>query len=206
MKKIFTLILLFTSILATAQLIPIPGLFNTGLDNNSYLLSDGATDPHYLIVSSADINYPGPNSKVVLSEGFPMNCWIKNTQRSKWIAPRTDAGEFNEIGVYVYRITFDLSAFKSHTAIITGIWTTDNNGVDILVNGKSTGYFTPSNAFSFGMFPFEINKGFVDRINTIDFAVYNLGAPTGLRVEITGKAEPKEYVYNGKISMIITDK
>lgn len=199
MKSVFTIfLLLLIPTLINSQSMNIPGLFNTGIDNNSNLLADGETDPHYLIVLSADASFPGPEAKVVLSEGFPMDCWFKNSYRSKWLAPRTDAGEFNEIGTYVYRITFDLSAFKPHTAVVTGIWSTDNNGVDILINGKSTGYFTPSNAFAFGMFPFEINDGFVDGVNTIDFAVYNINAPTGIRVEITGKADPKEYVSNDK--------
>ncbi len=186
MNKILILgLILLSASFTYSQSIDIPGIFNTGLDNYSNILGDGETDPHYLIVSSADMDYPGPQAKVVLSEGFPMDCWIQNSNRSKWIAPRTDAGEFNEVGMYVYRMSFDLSAFKPKTAVITGIWSTDNNGVDILINGKSTGYFTPSNAFRFGMFGFAIRDGFVDGINTIDFAVYNLNAPTGIRVEIT---------------------
>jgi hypothetical protein len=194
-KIILTLI--FVSGLFKALIIaaPIPDLFNTGIDNFGRLLPDGATDPHYQLVSSPDKIYTGPDAKIVLSEGFPMNPWVLNTSTSKWIAPRTDAGteNYNEVGVYVYRIVFDLTTFKSNTAIITGLWSTDNDGVDILINGKKTGNETPLWAY-FNFFPFEINQGFTDGLNTIDFVVYNVNGPTGLRVEITGRAEPKEYV------------
>lgn len=179
--------------MSTVNASDIPGLYSTGLDNNYDLLADGETDNHYELISSSDNNFPGPAAKVVLSDVYPMNVWMPNNNRSKWIAPRTDAGSFNEEGLYVYRIKFDLSKFKPNTAVIGGLWTTDDNGIDILINGKSTGNFTPLAAF-YGMFPFEIRNGFTDGINTIDFVVHNYIAPSGLRVEIVGKADPKDFV------------
>ncbi len=194
---LFFLVLFSTHGIYSADLIPIPDLYNTGVDNQRYILSDGSTDMHYMLMSSADVNYPGPEAKVSLSTGFPMERWFPNNELSKWIAPRTDAGKFNEVGVYIYRIRFDLSKFKPETAIIRGLWSSDNNGVDILINGNSTGYITPIEAY-YGMFPFEIKSGYTGGINTIDFVVNNVNAPTGLRVEIKGMAEPKEFVYNIK--------
>lgn len=194
MFKIFLFaIFIFTSSIK-ADPVTLPDLFSTGVDDGYSILPDGATDFHYKIISSADVSYPGPEPRVVNSTGFPFDGhWLPNNERSKWIAPRTDAGNFNSIGTYIYRIQFDLSKFKSNTAVIYGLWSSDNNGLDILVNNKSTGYYTPIEAY-YGMFPFEIKSGFTDGINTIDFVVYNVNAPTGLRVEIIGKAEPKEYV------------
>ncbi len=173
---------------------PIPDLYNTGQNFQRYVLTDGSTDEHYFLINSADANYPGPEAKVSLSTGFPMDRWVPNNEYSKWIAPRTDAKNFNEVGLYVYRTQFDLSKFKHKTAVIRGLWSSDNNGVDILINGKSTGFYTPIVAY-YGMFPFEITEGFVEGINTLDFVVNNVNAPTGLRVEINGQAEPKEFVF-----------
>lgn len=173
--------------------IPIPTLFNTGVDDYKFLLADGDTDPHYLLSSSADYSFPGPASKVVFSGGFPFGSWINNDNSSKWIAPRADAGDFNAVGIYIYTITFSLHEFKPETAEIRGYWTTDNNGVDILINGNSLHYETAYNSFAFGFFPFEIKQGFVEGFNTISFAVYNGEAPTGLRVVIQGEAEPKDF-------------
>jgi len=193
MNKIFFAVLSIFTTLTIANASNIPGLYSTGLDDNYNLLADGETDNHYELISSSDVNFPGPESKVVLSNAYPMNVWLPNNERSKWIAPRTDAGLFNEAGTYVYRIKFDLSKFKPGTAIVAGLWTTDDNGIDILINGKRTGNFTPLAAF-YGMFPFEIRSGFIDGINTIDFVVHNYIAPSGLRVEIMGKADPKDFV------------
>lgn len=196
MKILIPLIIIFSFFSSISDKIPIPDLFNTGVDDQRNILYDGSIDPHYRLISSADANYPGPDAKITLSTGFPMERWFPNDDHSRWIAPRTDAGMFNEIGMYVYRINFDLSKFKSGTAEIWGHWSSDNNGVDILINGKSTGYITPIEAY-YGMFPFKIDKDFVDGINTIDFVVYNYNAPTGLRVEINGVAEPKEFASFG---------
>lgn len=196
LSKISIIVLIFTAMQAYTQelkKIPIPTLFNTGVNNNKIPLSDGETDPHYVLSLSADYNFTGPDAKVVNSEVFPMGIWLNNDIASKWIAPRTDAGEWNSPGVYVYTLTFSLYGFKEETAEIQGFWTTDNNGMDILINGKSTGNFTMYNAFQVGYFPFEIKEGFVKGFNTISFVVNNGEAPTGLRVMIEGKAVPIEF-------------
>lgn len=194
--KIFLLvgIFIFTSLnFVCAQSSFIPGLYNTGTDDFNQPLADGETDSHYQLVFSADVNYPGPESKVIFSNEFPIGNWYPNGNKSKWIAPRTDAGKWNEAGTYVYRIYFDLTGHDLNSTIIKGGWSTDNNGVDILINGSSTGYATPYEAFKGGLFPFEIKSGFMDGINSIDFVVNNGFAPTGLRVEFapTSKAITK---------------
>lgn len=177
---------------------PIPGIYSTGLSDNRLPLADGETDPHYLLSLSEDVSFPGPESKVVFSDAFPINPWIYNDNDSKWIAPRADAGEFNAPGTYVYTLAFSLGAFKHETAEVRGFWTTDNNGMDILLNGKSTGYSTAYNSFAFGFFPFEIKEGFSEGLNTISFVVFNGEAPTGLRVVIYGEAEPKDFAENNR--------
>jgi hypothetical protein len=200
--KIFLLltVLIVTSLVTSVSFgqekkkIPIPTLFNTGVDNNSMLLADGETDPHYNLALSSDQSFPGPETKVVYTDGFPMDCWLQNDNKSKWIAPRADAGESNTPGTYVYNLGFSLYGFKPETAEIRGFWTSDNNGMDIMINNKSTGFATQYNAFASGFYPFEIKQGFVDGINTLSFIIYNGEAPTGLRVVIYGEAEPKEFV------------
>lgn len=169
--------------IAIAQSSFIPGLYNTGMDDFNQPLSDGETDSHYQLIMSADAGYPGPAAKVILSNEFPMGNWYPNGDKSKWIAPRTDAGKWNEAGTYVYRIYFDLTGHDLNSTVIKGGWSTDNNGVDILINGNSTGFATPYEAFSRGLFPFEIKSGFQPGVNYIDFVVHNGYAPTGLRVE-----------------------
>jgi uncharacterized repeat protein (TIGR01451 family) len=165
-------------------------LFNTGAT------AEGSVDPHYTLIQSADPAFPGPNAFVALTTGYPLpGPWIPNNATSKWIAPQADQSGGNASGLYIFRTTFDLTGLNPSTAVITGQWTTDNNGVDILINGVSTGFTTPFEAFSQGFFPFTINSGFVAGINTLDFVVNNGGLPIGLRVEMSGAASPIDGAY-----------
>jgi hypothetical protein len=196
LKSIVIIILFLTSNYVFSQekkKIPIPDLYNTGVNDLKLPLAGGETDPHYALVSSADESFPGYESKVVYSDGFPMNCWLENDGESKWIAPRADAGECNTPGMYIYSMSFSLQSFKPETAEVWGYWSTDNNGADILINNKSTGFWTMHNSFMTGFYPFQIKEGFIKGINVISFVVMNNEAPTGLRVVIRGEAEPDEF-------------
>jgi hypothetical protein len=77
------------------------------------------------------------------------------------------------------------------TAVLIGQWATDDAGVDIRINGVSTG----NTAAGFtGWSAFTLSGGFIAGINTLDFIVSNSpgdsGNPTGLRVEMLGTADP----------------
>jgi hypothetical protein len=168
----------------------IPGVANTGLNSDGTFVADGAIDPHYKIIQSADASYPGPNA-VVVNAGFP-GSWIQANGVSKWIAPRAvQTSGANAPGDYVYRTTFDLTGLEFNSAVLTGRWASDNAGVEIRLNGVSTGFSNPG-AFS-AFAPFIINSGFVEGTNTLDFVVNNTppnASQTGLRVEISGEADP----------------
>src|SRR6266581_3257881 len=183
----------------------IPGLFNTGVDNSGALLSAGAVDAHYKLITSADTNFPGPDS-IVVNQDFPIageagnGPWLTNGPISKWIAPQADqtccglgtagGNGGNLPGDYVYRISFNLSGFDLSTVKITGQWAVDSEGVEIKINGTSTGTkippFPPQPSESWH--PFTITSGFVDGVNTLDFVVNRSSGkyPTGLRAEVSG--------------------
>ncbi len=121
-----------------------------------------------------------------------------NTATSKWIAPRPDQStavnpSFGNLpGQYTYRTTFDLTGFKPQTATVTGQWSSDNVGLDILVNGVSTGITNRGQFLAFSAF--AINSGFVSGLNTLDFIVDNAATfspnPTGLQVQLSVSADP----------------
>lgn len=148
----------------------IPGLYNTGVANV------GGVDPHYALTVSAD-----PSSTAYVASSMPSS-WMSNGPGSQWIAPsanQTSSGAGN----YMYRTTFDLSGFNPSTASISGLWAADDKGLDIKINGVSTGQST-NTTFN----PFAINSGFVSGLNTLDFLVLNDPNnhglnPSGLRVE-----------------------
>ena len=73
---------------STAHAVPIPGLFNTGVDNSNTPLAGGSVDPHYALIASADPAFPGPAA--IIASVIPAAYWISNNATSKWIAPAND--------------------------------------------------------------------------------------------------------------------
>jgi len=168
---------------------PIPGLFNTGVDNLGATLTGGSVDPHYALIASADPSHPGPSA--IVTTVIPAGYWRPNGSASVWIAPAADEnwpalGTAHPDGTYLYRLSFDLSGFDPATVSISGTWGADNS-CTILLNGATTGFSTTSyNPLS----PFSLTSGFVSGTNHLDFSVTNWPAggsnPTGLRVEGIG--------------------
>jgi hypothetical protein len=174
-------------------------LFNTGVEaDGTTLTAGGNPDLHYTLIVSADLANPGPAAIVADPGAFPE--WFANGPDSQWISPSANqdccpAGAGNPDGVYTYRTTFLLTGLDPSTASITGNWSTDNQGLDIIINGAGTGQTIGVEEFD-GFTPFIIATGFVPGLNTLDFKTNNepcpecLGNPTGVRVELSGSADP----------------
>src|SRR3974390_579205 len=169
----------------------IPSLFNTGVDASGTPLPDGTlNDPHYSLVS-----VPSGSTTTTLvrtsAGGYPVPPYIGDDSKSAWIGPNNDNRLDGPVGNYDYQVSFNLTGFNPNTASITGGWSSDNNGVEILLNGVNTGNpGTSFTQFSAGFAPFRITTGFQAGVNTLDFIVFNGGGPTALRVEMTGAATP----------------
>lgn len=163
----------------------VEGLFNTGVDSFGDVLGDGGIDPNYVLI----VNPDGASSDAIVQDSsvFPIvtGPWLANSASSKWIGPRLEtsaaAGAEGDGGNYTYRQTFNLVGVEPASVTLTGDWTSDNGGVDILLNGVSTGNTQDG---SFGLLhPFSIT-GLKAGVNTLDFVVNNLAAGyTGLRVD-----------------------
>jgi hypothetical protein len=165
-------------------------LFNTGVDSTGTPLPHGTVgDSHYSLISVPSGSTSA--TRIITSAGgFPIGPYIGDNTLSAWIGPNNDDDLNGPVGAYTYRTTFDLTGFNPSTASIMGGWTTDNDGLDILINGTSLGFTTPFTAFASGFFAFSVTSGFVSGVNTLDFVVSNGGGPTALRVEATGTASP----------------
>jgi hypothetical protein len=214
MKKSFCWLPLLVSVLGagavgTAQADPISSLFNTGVDALGTPLPDGTIgDPHYTLVTVP----AGRTTDIRIrtsAGGYPIPPYIGDDSLSAWIGPNNDPQIDGPGGVYDYRTTFDLTGLVPSTASITGGWSTDNEGLEILINGVDTGNpGTPGGQFESGFAPFSIASGFAPGINTLDFLVNNDGGPTALRVEMTGSAnasavtpEPGAYALLGSLCL-----
>jgi hypothetical protein len=179
------------------QAAPISSLFNTGVNASGVALSDGTIgDPHYSLFS-----VPGDTTDIrVRTEvgGFPIPPYFTGGTSSAWIGPNNDAAIDGPPGLYDYRTTFSVTGNAS-TAAIFGGWSSDNDGVSILLNGNNTvNPGTSFTQFSLGFAPFSITSGFISGSNTLDFIVNN-GAespnPTSLRVEMNAAAIPEPETY-----------
>jgi hypothetical protein len=169
---------------SSALAAPIVDLYNTGVTDAGTVQANGASALHYALTASPD---PIVGLRVATSDnGFPIPPWIGDNATSAWIGPVGDQALDGSVGSYTYLTTFTLNNVDPATAKISGQWSVDNRGLDILLNGRSLG-ITNDNAFT-SFTPFTISSGFVSGLNTLEFVVLNESGPTGLRVEMTGTA------------------
>lgn len=170
---------------SAASLISIPGLFNTGVNNNNTLASPGTVDQHWTMVQSASAAHPGPQAYI----GNPIpNGYASSGPNSQALFAAPDGTTGVSGGTYIFRITFDLTGLNPATAVISGVWNSDNSTTGILLNGNATGYTSGS---TFNVQPaaqFLLNGPFLPGVNTLDFVISNSGGPVSVRVEVSGKA------------------
>ncbi|GAB4457533.1 MAG: hypothetical protein OHK0029_17480 [Armatimonadaceae bacterium] len=165
---------------SSARAIDIVDLFNTGVDNAGVPLSAGSTDPHYTMTAN---NFgSGSTTSFVIN---PNPAYVTSTN-SRWISVDTGDGSSINGGNYTvtYSTSFVLPANADLTSVvIQGQWAVDNTGLDILINGSSTGLTSPG----FGSFTnFNLPTGsFVAGTNTLAFQWRNVGGPGGLNVVFT---------------------
>ena len=173
---------------------------STGVNSSGAPLPNGTIgDPHYTLMFVPD----GSTTDLVIRTsvgGWPIPPYIGDDSKSAWITPNDSLVNnlpYSPVGTYDYRTTFDLTGFNLASVSIKGGWSTDNNGVSILLNGIDTGNpGTSFTQFATGLAPFTISSGFRTGINTLDFIVDNGDCggcqnPTALRVEMSGTATPE---------------
>jgi hypothetical protein len=170
------------------SLTSIPGLYSTGVNNDGTLAAPGTADSHWTLIQSPDSNWRGPAAYILPVSAYPNSGPAVNSQ---WLGP---ASSYINVagGTYKYRISFNLAGLNPVTAIITGLWQSDNQTISILLNGLQTGYqlgdsswTTPPKA------KFQLTGPFLPGLNTLDFIVNNSStSPSGLRVELTSVVSP----------------
>lgn len=188
MKKLTICALIISSLSYAAA---ITGLCNTGKATcDGPFLPNGSVDSHYTVVS-------GPVTGSTFVGAHP--AWTSRDADSQWIGPTNGTNQVPG-GYYTYQTTFNASTTN---VMISGLWSADNAGYDIILNGKSllNNGISGSGLFPYygfdgvqTMTPFTITSGFAIGTNTLDFVVQNgnfandTTAPSGLRVSMTASA------------------
>lgn len=165
--------------------VAIIGLFSTGFDATGVRGTIGATDPHWLITP------PGATSTVPALIESNHSAWAANDSSSSWISPDATGTDSQPAGDYIYKTTFNLSGYRPSSASLSMSLYADNQVIDVLINGRSTGIAAVGYAAPLG--PFVISSGFVSGINTLEFVVRNDGTtpnPHGFRAVVSGTASP----------------
>jgi hypothetical protein len=203
--------------MGAATTIPIPGLCNTGVVGPC----NGGTGASLQAVGSADLNWElslpaptapssqpptavpaaatfGPNSAWVSASAS--NGWLANGPNSAWITPKID----NAVGgYYFYQATFTIpTGYDPSTAVISGMFTSDNEGIAIFVNGNAVPFGVVFPGPGDSSLPFTgsftlsaVTAPFINGANTLVFEIRNRGelgfdsndTPTGLRVEFNSQ-------------------
>jgi hypothetical protein len=180
----------------------VQNLFNTGVNSSGAVLPNGTIgDLHYSLIL-----VPGGTTNTIIKTsagGAPIGPWLGDNGGSAWIGPHNtfsyaNSGIDGYAGTYDYQTTFTLAASGSFT--ISGQWSADNHGVDIRIDGQSTGNatFTGGAGDWTQWTPFSITASESAGVQTLDFIVLNsqssfppdYGSPTGLRVEFFPVPEP----------------
>lgn len=151
------------------------GLFNTGVDASGVKLAAGSIDTHYKVVENG------------MAQAFAMtpHSSYATSPTAGYIWQSSDGMPVNV--TRTFRTTFTLnSGFDPATAMLFGKWSTDNYGLDVILNGVSTGITSPD---FLAFRSFQINSGFVSGLNTLDFVVQDVGVISGLAVsDLSGTA------------------
>jgi hypothetical protein len=180
-----TAYILFIPVLLQAA--PIRTLFNSGVLDDGTLAPAGSTDLHF----SATFQSSDPEdsgflliSPVLVPSFFP-ETWVHNTSDSRWLwaVPPGSIPNYTDPGSYHYVMQFDLTGYIPSSAVITGRWAANDFGLDMVVNGHSTGQ--TANPFTFTNFTIDPNM-LVAGINVLDLPVRVEGvSPDGIQLQFT---------------------
>lgn len=152
-------------------------LYHTGVDANGLCDTNltGLVDLHYKLYISSDIDFLGPDAIIWDMHAAPIAMvggggnFSNPDGISQWIGPRQNPYTSPE-GKYVYRTTFVADTIDlSRPVKIEGTWWSQVTGVDILLNGKSTGNASGITNNPAIPVKFVITNGFVAGVNTLDF-------------------------------------
>ncbi|NOQ16786.1 MAG: hypothetical protein GQ581_06980 [Methyloprofundus sp.] len=151
-------------------------IYGTGLDGIGNPLGIGDNDLHYTVNENS-----GTPAQVLSHPAY-----FPNNSDSQWIWQNASGTPADVTRTFT--TTFELTGLDLSSVEINGAWGTDNQGLDILINGNSTGInllgVIEDNYQA--LTDFTINSGFVSGINTLEFIIQDSGGVAAFRTELSG--------------------
>ena len=180
-----------TGTLEATNLNRFTGLYNSGVDNDGKPLPPGTVDPHYTVLASAEPVTPVPPRPALVIEGHP--AWLAADTASGWLGPIHPGTANVAAGAYRYETRFQVTGANPESASLRIGVATDDQLLDVLLNGQSAGY----SKVGYGSFAPEFNLagGFVAGDNRLEFIWANNGGPGGFRVRYTD-AQAHSYTFS----------
>jgi len=187
-----SLLLTFASLTLAASLHALPiAVFNTGVNGSGTVLPGASLDSHYDVIQNG-----GADAVLIAS---PNGAWLGSNTTSAWIWQTSSGTPVNVDRTF--RTTFDMTGLSLSSAVINGHWSTDNSGLDILINGQSTGQ-TAGGYNSW--YNFSIASSYlVGGVNTLDFVVRDVGVVAGFRAEFTTATASAAGVPDGGTTVVL---
>jgi len=168
----------------TASAVPI-NIFSTGLSATGSLLAGGASDSHYTIDEVGGAN-------AIVRTGLPTT-YLANDANSQWIWQNANGQPSSSASLLrTFTTTFDLTGLDPTTAVLTGAWGTDNQGLSIFLNGFDTGVAPLLGVITANfasLTNFVISSGFISGLNTLKFNIEDNGVQAGFRAALSGTAD-----------------
>jgi hypothetical protein len=158
---------------------------NTGVNGSDVVQPIGAATSFWTLLSK-----PTGATETLGTTPFRYHhpAYYADTTASGWVSPGSD-GNAGAGGNYVYELTIDLTALNPATAVIGGLFGTDNDG-SISLNGNAPVATTCFACFGAAT-SFTFSSGFVAGINHIDVKFNNGGDPTAFNVDfLSAAADP----------------
>lgn len=162
---------LFAAAVATANPLPIEGLFNTGVDEFGNVLATGQLEQNYTMTG------PSTPAQVMMPHPF----YIGAPAGSAWIGPAS-GDTTSPDGDYTYSIMFDMTGLDIATAMISAQVSSDNR-TRVLLNDNLLSFDNGSQGYMF-LTDLLIEDGFENGLNTLSFVVTN--EPNGGGLNPTG--------------------
>jgi hypothetical protein len=155
---------------------------NTGVDATDALVPVGGVAAFWTL-ASAPVGATEAIGSFTYEHRNP--AYAANTAVSQWVSP-SPSGDASVFGDFFYETVFDLTGFEASTAVVSGLFSSDNNGL-IRLNGGAP--VVTLDDFSFkSMHAFTFTSGFLPGLNVIQVGVRNIGNPTAFHVQFTETA------------------